>query len=248
MRFNSIRTVLVETSHPGNIGSAARAMKTMGLSRLCLVNPKSFPDSRAVEMAAGADDLLAQATVAPSLQEALRGCQLIIGSSARPRGIGLPGLTPADCARLICSKADNTEVALLFGREHAGLTNEELLHCHYHVNIPANPEYSSLNLAQAVQIISYEIRMALISPVAEVELRPDKLAQAQDLENFYQHLKEVLLEIGFLKPSNPRRLMQRIKRLFNRIQPEDMEVRILRGILSQIQNALKYAKIKNKEC
>ncbi|QBR84300.1 tRNA (cytosine(32)/uridine(32)-2'-O)-methyltransferase TrmJ [Legionella israelensis] len=247
MRFDSIRIVLVETSHPGNIGSAARAMKTMGLGRLYLVNPKFFPDKRANDMAAGADDVVAQAIVTASLQEALLGCQLIVGTSARPRGIGLPGLIPADCARLVSSQPDDTEVALVFGREHAGLTNEELLSCHYHLHIPSNSEYSSLNLAQAVQIIAYEIRMKILNPMAEVELRPDKLAAAQDIERFYQHLKDVLLEIGFLKPSNPRRLMQRIKRLFNRAQLEDMEVRLLRGMLSRIQNALKYAKINNKE-
>ncbi len=244
MRFDAIRIVLVATTHPGNIGSTARAMKTMGFGRLYLVSPKAFPDIRASEMAAGADDILDNVVLCGSLQEALADCKLVIGSSARPRDIDLPGFTPAEAAQYICTKDAQSEVALVFGREHAGLTNEELLHCHFHMNIPSNPEYSSLNLAQAVQIMTYEIRMKLLSPVAEVASSTDNMANSEEVHLFYQHLKEVLIEIGFLKPSNPRRLMQRVKRMFNRIQLEEMEIRILRGILSQIQNALKYPSIK----
>ncbi|WP_028387599.1 RNA methyltransferase [Legionella fairfieldensis] len=243
MNFSSIRIVLVATSHPGNIGSTARAMKTMGLHNLYLVSPKSFPDQKAYEMAAGADDLLNKAIVTTSLDDALKGCQLILATSARPRGISLPGLTPADCAELICTKSDETEVAIVFGREHAGLTNEELLRSHYHVNIPSNPAYSSLNLAQAVQIITYELRMKLLSPAAEVELRQDKPATADEIEQFYRHLQEVMTEIEFLKPTNPtKRLQQRIRRLFNRARLEHTEVNILRGILSQMQYVLKRTK------
>lgn len=242
MNFSALRIVLVATSHPGNIGSTARAMKTMGLSHLYLVTPKSFPDQKAYEMAAGADDVLNHAHVTASLEEALKGCELVFATSARPRGIALPGLTPAGCAELIAHKADGSEIAIVFGREHAGLTNEELLRSNYHVNIPANPEYSSLNLAQAVQIITYELRMRLLSPIAEVELRQDRLATADEIEQFYSHLQEVMIAIEFLKPTNPtKRLQQRIRRLFNRARLEHMEISILRGILSQMQYALNNA-------
>lgn len=242
MNFASIRIVLVATSHPGNIGSAARAMKTMGLHHLYLVTPKSFPDQKAYEMAAGADDVLNKVRVTASLDDALKGCELVLATSARPRGIALPGLTPAACAELVSKQPDNTEVAIVFGREHAGLTNEELLRSNYHVNIPSNPEYSSLNLAQAVQIIAYELRMKLLSPVAEVGLRQDRQATVEEIEQFYAHLHEVLVAIEFLKPTNPtKRLQQRIRRLFNRTQLEHMEISILRGILSQVQYALKFA-------
>ncbi|KTC85693.1 MULTISPECIES: RNA methyltransferase [Legionella] len=242
MNFASIRVVLVATSHPGNIGSAARAMKTMGLHHLYLVSPKSFPDQKAYEMAAGADDVLNDVRVMTSLDEALKGCELVLATSARPRGIALPGLTPAGCAELVCKQPDNTEIAIVFGREHAGLTNEELLRSNYHVNIPSNPEYSSLNLAQAVQIIAYELRMKLLSPVAEVGLRQDRQATMEEIEQFYAHLNEVMVAIEFLKPTNPtKRLQQRIRRLFNRTQLEHMEISILRGILSQVQYALKFA-------
>ncbi|GGI79699.1 tRNA (cytosine(32)/uridine(32)-2'-O)-methyltransferase TrmJ [Legionella impletisoli] len=238
MNFDSIRIILVETSHPGNIGSAARAMKTMGLKRLYLVSPKTFPDVRAVEMAAGAEDVLNHAIVTDTLSEALENCHLILATSARPRGIALPGLTPKEQAILISQQPDDTNIAILFGREHSGLTNEELLRCHYHINIPSNPDYSSLNLSQAVQIVAYELRMRLLSPLALVETEKDSLASAQDIERFYDHLKSVLIDIEFLKPSNPRRLMQRIRRLFNRAKLETMEINILRGILTQIQRTI----------
>nr|WP_106331219.1 tRNA (cytosine(32)/uridine(32)-2'-O)-methyltransferase TrmJ [Legionella pneumophila] len=246
MKLSSIRIVLVSTSHPGNIGSTARAMKTMGLSTLYLVSPKSFPDLKAKEMAAGADDVLDAAIVTNTLDDALIGCQLILGTSARPRGLSLPGLIPASCAELIKQQLDNTQVAIVFGREHAGLTNEELLKCHYHINIPSNPDYSSLNLAQAVQIIAYELRMKLLSPRAEVALRNEEQATADEIEQFYEHLKEVFIEIKFLRPSNPRRLMQRVRRLFNRINLEKMEVSILRGMLSQVQKSLEWARKDNR--
>lgn len=247
MTFESIRIVLIATSHPGNIGSTARAMKTMGLNRLYLVTPKCFPDPRAHEMAAGADDLLDTCIIVETLDEALSGCQLILATSARPRGIALPGLTPSESAQLVCSKADNTEIAILFGREYAGLTNEELLRCHYHINIPSNPEYSSLNLSQAVQIIAYELRMALLSPKAQVQLRrEDELATAEEIEQFYDHLTEVMIATDFLKPSNPRRLQQRVRRLFNRTGLERMEVNILRGILTQVQKTIQEAALKSR--
>lgn len=239
MKFSSIRIVLVATSHPGNIGSTARAMKTMGLHRLYLVTPKLFPDPRAHEMSAGAYDVLSEAIVTDSLTEALKGCRLVLATSARPRDIALPGMTPAETATLVADTQDGTEIAIVFGREHAGLTNDELLQCHYHVNIPSNPDFSSLNLAQAVQIVAYELRMKLLSPVAFVEMRADMQATIDDVEQFYEHLREVLIEIDFLKPSNPKRLLQRIRRMYNRTKLEVMEVNILRGILTHVQDAIR---------
>ena len=238
MKLSSVRIVLIATSHPGNIGSTARAMKTMGFYSLYLVSPKSFPDYRAKEMAAGADDVLDQVTVVDTLEEALVGCQLIFATSARARELSLPGFMPSEFAEYVSEQSDNTQIAVVFGREHAGLTNEELLKCHYHINIPSNPDYSSLNLAQAVQIISYELRVKLLSPQTEVSLRRDEFASADEVEHFYEHLKAVFIEIEFLKETNPRRLMQRVRRLFNRVNLEKMEVSILRGMLSQVQKTL----------
>ena len=239
MKFDTIRIILVATTHPGNIGSAARAMKTMGLERLYLVSPRSFPDRWANELAAGADDILQNAVVTDTLAEALSGCQLVIGTSARPRDIDLEGLTPAANALRVSQEADGTEVALVFGREHAGLTNDELLLCHYHLHIPSNPDFSSLNLAQAVQIVCYELRMCFLSPTINVKPSKDKLATVDDVEKFYDHLRQIMIDIDFLKPSNPKKLMYRIRRMFHRTQLESMEVAILRGILSQITKTLK---------
>jgi tRNA (cytidine32/uridine32-2'-O)-methyltransferase len=242
MKLEHIRVVLVATSHPGNIGSTARAMKTMGLHALYLVTPKCFPDAKATELAAGADDVLEQAVVTNSLDDALRGCQLILSTSARPRDLSLPGLIPSSCADLVKSLPDDTRVAIVFGRERTGLTNEELLKSHYHIHIPSAPEYSSLNLSQAVQIIAYELRMKILSPEATVSHRSDDLAHADEVERFYEHLQTVMIEIQFLKKVAPRRLMQRVRRLFNRVQLEQMEVSILRGMLSQVQKSLFWAK------
>ncbi|KTD22921.1 RNA methyltransferase [Legionella londiniensis] len=242
MKFDSIRIVLVATSHPGNIGSAARAMKTMGLKRLYLVTPKSFPDQRAYEMAAGADDILDNAVVTSCLSDAIKDCQLVLGTSARPRGIALPGLLPHSQAELLNGQSHQHEIAILFGREHAGLTNEELLSCHYHIHIPSNPEYSSLNLAQAVQIIAYELRMKSLATELDKTEEGLDLASMAEIEQFYEHLREVLIAIDFLKLSNPKRLLQRLRRLFNRSKLEKTEVNILRGMLTHIQYAIKTTK------
>ena len=238
MKLDAIRIVLVATTHPGNIGSTARAMKTMGFSQLVLVTPKMFPDSKATELASGADDILHNAVVTASLDEALAGCQLVFATSARPRDIAMPGMTPNSAANQIAKLNDVTQVALVFGREHAGLTNEELLRCHYHITIPSDETFSSLNLAQAVQVITYELRCHLLSTVTEPKQDLTALATADDLAHFYLHLEKILIAIDFLKPSNPRKLFQRLRRLFNRIQLERNEVHILRGILTHIQNAL----------
>ena len=182
MNFTAIRIVLVETSHPGNIGAVARAMKTMGLSRLVLVSPLHFPDRRAQDMSAGADDILANAVVTNTLADALVGSQLVLATSARPRDLDLPGLTPASSAEMIAEHALQHEIAVVFGREQSGLSNAELLHCHYHIHIPTDAGFSSLNLAQAVQIIAYEIRMRGLQPAIKTSNRRDALASAEEVD------------------------------------------------------------------
>lgn len=233
--LNNIRIVLINTSHPGNIGSVARAMKTMGLSDLWLVAPKEFPHAKADEMASGATDLLAQATVVETLNEAIADCVLVVGTSARMRKVPWPLVSPREMAEKIRAEAPNNQVAIVFGREQSGLTNEELERCHLHVNIPANPDYSSLNLASAVQVIAYELRVAsLVGNVADEEW-DYRLATSDEMEKFFNHLQEVLIEIDFLKMSAPRKLMTRLRRFFNRARPDVMEMNILRGILSAMQ-------------
>lgn len=235
MKLNSIRVVLHETSHPGNIGAAARAMKTMGLTQLYLVSPRTFPDTKAIEMAAGADDVLEQAIVVSSLKEALQDCKLIFMTSARPRELALPGLTPELAAARMREMPEEAHIALVFGRERTGLTNDELLHGHYHVEIPTNPAYSSLNLSQAVQIMAYEVAKQVLVPISElVPQKQEELAMSEQVEQFYEHLEDVLRKIDFLKPSNPKHVMHRLRRLFNRAKLEVTEVNILRGILKQI--------------
>ena len=237
MRFESIRIVLVGTSHPGNIGSSARAMKNMGFEQLYLVAPENRPNQNSYELAAGADDVLQGAIITDSLTQALADCHVVFATSARARELSIPGDTPHACAQRIAQHTDDTRIALVFGRERTGLTNAELLQCHYHVHIPSAPTFSSLNLAQAVQIITYEIRMALLSPPATVFLKQDQRASAHEVEQFYTHLAEVLTQINFIRTAHPKRLLQRLRRMFNRIQIEAMEVNLLRGMLTQIQRA-----------
>lgn len=236
INFDNIRIVLVETSHPGNIGSTARAMKNMGLNKLYLVKPNLNPYRKAHELAAGAYDILQQAVIVDSLAEALKDCHVIYATSARPRDLALPGLTPREAATHMTNPSNGTQIAIVFGREHAGLTNDELLQAQYHIYIPSNPSFSSLNLSQAVQIIAYELclqsHLAQHSTVATHQTRE---ATAENIERFYTHLEEVLIQIDFLKPSNPKKLLHRIRRLFNRAKLESTEVNLLRGILTQIQ-------------
>lgn len=235
MNFAHIRIVLVETTHPGNIGAAARAMKTMGFSRLVLVKPEQYPNHEATARAAGADDILAQATVVDSLEAALTGCRLVIGSSARPRGISAPELDPRTGMAQVLTVGNDTEIALVFGRERCGLSNDELDRCHYLVRIPSNPDYSSLNLAAAVQVLCYELRMSALSALPAPSPTEPPPAAAEEMEGFYGHLQTVLLGTGFLDPANPRHLMRRLRRLFNRARPDQREINILRGILTSIQ-------------
>lgn len=238
MDLSSIKIVLVAPTHPGNIGASARAMKTMGLEQLVLIQPKLFPHQTAFEMAAGADDILHQAQVVETLDEALFGCHMVFATSARPRELDLRGMKPEVCARLISTCSHKTQVAIMFGREHAGLTNDELLRANYHVCIPANPDYSSLNLAQAVQIVAYELRLKVLSAEVQTHIHEETLATADELQGLQEHLEAVMTEVEFLKPSNPRRLPQRVRRLLSRIGLEHTEANIIRGLLTQIQKKI----------
>lgn len=228
--LNNIRVVLSHTTHPGNIGAAARAMKAMGLHKLYLINPRHFPDPQAHAMAAGADDVLQNAVVCSSIDEALQGVVLTVGMTARQRDISNQVMTPRDAMPQVVQQAATLPVALLFGTEMSGLTNEEASRAQLLVNIPANPEFSSLNLAAAVQVISYELSVAAqnFQPVAQ-SLQP---AAHQQVEGFLVHLEKTLHEIGFFTTQNPARMMQRLRRLFSRARPEPEEINILRGILS----------------
>ena len=213
--LQNIRVVLVNTSHPGNIGGAARAMKNMGLARLVLVQPKEFPAADASARASGADDVLDNAQVVDSLEQALVGCNLV------------------------------------FGREHAGLTNEELQRCHFHVHIPSNPDFSSLNLAAAVQVLSYEVRMASlavqgVAPKVE-KADANELATMDEMELFYDHLEKTLVDIGFLDPAKPKHLMPRMRRLYGRSSVERTEMSILRGILTETQKVVRGEPHKRKD-
>lgn len=242
--LNRIRIILVNTSHPGNIGSAARAMKTMGLSTLYLLNPKTFPSELATALSAGSEDLLEKATVVSTLDEALEGCTLILGTSARERTIPWPVLTPRESSERImrhCGQQAEGDVALLFGEERIGLTNASLQRCHYHVTIPANPDYSSLNLASSVQVIAYECRQAWLAlaeqaqPAAEPH---DTLPPAEEMDRLFQEIETVLLQMKFLNPKAPRQLLPRLHRFFLRSQIETMEMAIFRGIFAGMKKIL----------
>lgn len=255
--LQNIRVVLVNTSHPGNIGGAARAMKNMGLTRLMLVEPRDFPSDEASARASGADDVLSGAQVVNSLEEALVGCTLVVGTSARERSIPWPLLDPRECGTKAVEHAHSVgEVALVFGREHAGLTNEELQRCHFHVHIPSNPDFSSLNLAAAVQVLAYEARMAWLAaghetaPARKVDAvvdRADEPATMDEMERFYDHLEHTLVEIGFLDPAKPKHLMPRLRRLFGRSAVSHSEMSILRGILTETQKTARGDAHKRKD-
>jgi tRNA (cytidine32/uridine32-2'-O)-methyltransferase len=239
MVLSNIRVVLVRPTHPGNVGAAARAMKNMSLQGLYLVGPENFPSAQATDRAVGADDVLRDAVVCASLDEALKDCHLVIGTSARQRRIEWPSLDPESCARRLVDGAQRGPVALLFGQERTGLLNAELDRCHYVVTIPADKEYSSLNLACAVQILAYEVHRAMLSGTAAAvsDARGDRPVSAEDMQRFYRHLEEVLQQIDFLDPENPRLLMRRLTRLFNRVDLDHNEMNILRGILTAVQTS-----------
>lgn len=237
--LDHISIIMLETSHPGNIGAAARAMKNMGLSRLILATPRRFPHVEATARAAGADDILAEAKVFDTLDEALAGQALVVGTSARSRALDWPCLTPPELAEKVVASGEKQNVAIIFGCEQSGLSNEQLAKCHYHVSIPTASDFASLNLAQAIQVIAYELFSGLQhEPVATL---PKKLASADEMEGFYTHLKSTLDDIEFLKVQN-QRLMLRLRRLFSRAQVEATEVHILRGILSAVNDLSKKGK------
>lgn len=238
-----VRVVLINTTHPGNIGATARAMKVMGLSSLHLVTPKIYPSAEATAMASGADDILQRATVHDSLESSLEGCALVLGTSARLRSLPMPMYDARRAARQTLQEAGLHEVAILFGRERYGLTNEEMMRCHFLVNIPSNPEYSSLNLAQAVQILAYELRVAALG-ASDIALPPPdwQPVDGRQMELLFEHLEQTLLDIRFLNPKQPKKLMMRLRRLFNRARPDQNEINILRGILKASQEAAEKSK------
>ncbi len=233
--LNNIRIVLSHTSHPGNIGAAARAMKTMGLERLYLVNPKAFPDPVADARAAGASDVLENAQVCTTLDEALAGTVLAVAVTARRRDLSHEMLSAHQAASRMLEFAPQGEVALLFGTEMSGLSNAELDKCQMLATIPANPEFTSLNLASAVQILAYELRMAFLGTTETPAAKALEAASFEDVERFYQHLERTMIDTGFLDPACPGRLMLRLRRLFARARPEKEEVSILRGILTSVE-------------
>lgn len=227
---------MVETTHPGNIGAAARAMKNMGLSQLVLVNPKCPIGEKAYSRGSGANNVLDDRITVDTLPEAVTDCQLVIGTSARLRSLAWPELSPESLADKVLSLSADGSVAIVFGREHAGLTNEELKHCTYTVTIPANPDFSSLNVASAIQVISYEIykKMAQSNAIEQTDCT-DPRADSAQLEGFFLHLEQVLNSTGFLQKENPRQMMKRLRRLYQRAEPSQNEVNILRGILSSVE-------------
>ncbi len=235
--LKQIQVVLVETSHSGNIGSTARAMKTMGLSQLRLVNPLQSIDEQAIALSAGAKDVLEQAQTFATFDEAIADCQLVVGSSARLRHLQSTLVNPRKGGEIVMEHAQQGKVAVIFGRERVGLTNDELLKCHYHLNVPTNPEYGSLNLAMAVQLICYEIRNAYLelenSQKTEKNQPLVDYPTAQALEYFFEHTEKVYKELGFIKNEA---MMPKIRRLYQRTHLETTELNILRGMLSAIEN------------
>lgn len=252
--LDHIRIVLVNTTHPGNIGAVARAMKNMGLSDLCLVEPKLFPHEAATARASGATDILDRAQVVPDLAAALEDCQLVVGTSARGRHIPWPVIDPHELGAIaapLAGAAASTRVAILFGREDRGLTNDELHACYHHVHIPSVDSFSSLNLGAAVQVICYELRMAALDAQRADQARPQwgtpwdiELADHAELERLFEHLERTLVGIDFLDPDNPRQLMPRLRRLLLRALPDKVEVNVLRGILTAVDKQVAGAKDK----
>lgn len=250
--LENVRIVMVETTHPGNIGAAARAMKTMGLSDLRLVQPRDYPSVEATARASGAGDVLEAAQVCQTLDEALEGATLVIGTSARQRRIPWPCLTPRQLAAQLSHEPDDTRIAVLFGREDRGLTNDELRRCNLHVSVPTNPEYGVLNVASAVQLISYELRMALLGDDFDLkesrsrrEAMPlpemfwdEPLASNEAVAGFLDHLEKVMAQSGFLNPQQPGQVMTRMRRLFMRARPDKMEMSILRGVLVALEKRM----------
>ena len=253
LMLDQIRIVLVNTTHSGNVGAAARAMKNMGITQLVLVDPIAVIDGDAIVRASGASEILDSCVIVSSLDEAVAGCGLVIGTSARGRHIPWPLCSPRECgAKAKQAVANNNSVALVFGRESRGLTNEELHKCNAHVHIPTNPDFSSLNIAAAVQVMCYEMRMSALEETLVGETAAAKvgqwgvewdyeLAPHGDVERFFDHLKDSLVDIGFLDPNTPKQLMTRLRRMFQRTGLDTMEVGMMRGILAAVQRKAKVA-------
>lgn len=238
--LDNIYIILVETSHSGNIGSAARAMKTMGLSKLRLVAPKQGIDEQAEALAAGAKDLLEQTEIFTDFESAIGDCQLVIGTSARLRHLQSSLIEPRDCGRLTIERANQGKIAVVFGRERVGLTNDELLKCNYHLNFPTNPDYGSLNLAMAVQLACYEIRMAWLAVQENLQKNPANpplvdYPNSEQLEHFFSHTERLYTELGFIRNHA---VMQKLRRLYQRAELETTELNLLRGMLSAIEKSL----------
>ncbi len=235
MKLENIKIVMVETTHPGNIGAAARAMKNMCLSQLVLVNPKCPIGQIAYSRGSGANDILDQRISVETLPQAVADCSVVVGTSARQRSLAWPELAPDTLAQKVVGMGDEEKAAIVFGREHAGLTNEELQHCHYTVTIPTNPDFSSLNVASAIQVVAYEIYRHFQQAQAPSPLHSEPAAESAVLEGYFSHLEQVLVSTGFLDPDNPRQMMKRLRRLYQRAEPSKNEVNILRGILTAVE-------------
>ncbi|SUT86406.1 tRNA/rRNA methyltransferase [Actinobacillus ureae] len=237
--LDQIQIILIETSLPTNIGSAARAMKTMGLSNLRLVSPLNPIDEQAQALAAGAKDVLDNAQIFDSFEQAIADCQLVIGTSARLRHLQNSLIEPRDCGKLAVERAEQGKVAIVFGRERVGLTNEELLKCHYHLNFPTNPDYGSLNLAMAVQLASYEVRMAWLELQKNPQIRP--LVEEKDypnteaLEHFFNHTGRLYKQLGFIRNDA---VMLKLRRLYQRAELETNELNLLRGMLTSVEKQI----------
>ncbi|EGR0309751.1 tRNA (cytosine(32)/uridine(32)-2'-O)-methyltransferase TrmJ [Vibrio cholerae] len=240
MMLERVKIVLVGTTHSGNIGSAARAMKVMGLSQMVLVDPQCQVDAQAIALAAGASEIALNAQIYPTLEAAVADCGLVVGTSARSRTLEWPMLEPRECGEKLISEANQHSVAMVFGRERTGLTNDELQLCHYHVCVPANPEYSSLNLAMAVQLLSYEVRMAYLAlqQSSQSSTLQEEYPRHQELERFYAHLEQVIMQTEFISAQQPGQVMNKLRRMFTRARPEAQEINILRGILTSVQKSI----------
>ncbi len=240
MMLERVKVVLVGTTHSGNIGSAARAMKVMGLSQMVLVDPQCQVDAQAIALAAGASEIALNAQIYPTLEAAVADCGLVVGTSARSRTLEWPMLEPRECGEKLISEANQHSVAMVFGRERTGLTNDELQLCHYHVCVPANPEYSSLNLAMAVQLLSYEVRMAYLALQQSLQnsTLQEEYPRHQELERFYAHLEQVIMQTEFISAQQPGQVMNKLRRMFTRARPEAQEINILRGILTSVQKSI----------
>lgn len=230
--------VLVEPSNPGNIGAVARAAKTMAIENLVLVNPQRFPDKQATVRATGAADVLERAVICDSLQEAVSSCTFVVGTSSRRRGFPLPEITPRELGKRVRQESQSGNVAIVFGRESSGLSNEEMDLCHWATMIPANRKFGSLNIAAAVQVICYEIFMATLQQVPVKVDEAGEPATSMELERFFSHLRKVLLDVEFLDPKQPKLLMRRLRSLYHRARVTRVEINILRGILSATQKSL----------